>query len=156
MIDDSRATATVFITGGFGCVGAETAKWLISNSVCDVVVGSRRISRERKREVFGEAVSSRLKFAQVDVVDRPRLHATLVQYDVTHVLHLAGLETPDCNEHRDLGLQVNLAGTQRLIEAMKVSGRDLKRFVFASSMAVYGRRSAYAAGRVPMHAEPNP
>jgi nucleoside-diphosphate-sugar epimerase len=39
---------------------------------------------------------------------------------------------------------------------MKASGRALKRYIFASSIAVYGPRAAYPAGRVPMLAEPQP
>lgn len=69
---------------------------------------------------------------------------------------LAALQTPDCNAHRSLGLQINLGGTLNVIEAMKASGLRLERFIFASSIAVYGPRATYPAGRVPMLVEPNP
>jgi nucleoside-diphosphate-sugar epimerase len=150
------AQQTVLITGGYGCIGAETAKWLIRNSPADVVVCSRAASAERSERVFHDVDRSRLTFIQADVSDQDHLEQILVDRNVTHVVHLAALQTPDCNAHRNLGLQINLAGTQNLIEAMKASGRPYARFVYASSVAVYGPRVAYPAGRVPMLAEPQP
>jgi len=90
------------------------------------------------------------------VSDQNRLQQILAEQDITHVVHLAALQTPDCNAHRDLGLQINLAGTQNLIEAMKASGLSFRRYIFASSIAVYGPRAAYPEGRVPMLADPQP
>ncbi len=44
--------ANVLVTGGYGCIGSETAKWLLRNSKAAVVVGSRRVSSERSERVF--------------------------------------------------------------------------------------------------------
>lgn len=55
-----------------------------------------------------------------------------------------------------MGLQINLGGTLNIIEAMKATGLRLERYIFASSIAVYGPRSSYSADRVPMLAEPQP
>lgn len=149
-------TQRVLITGGFGCIGAETAKWLLANTDSEVVVCSRSVSPERIERVFGDADSDRLTGLEADVTDQSRLLGILAEHRISHVAHMAGLQTPDCNAHRDLGLQVNLAGTQNLIEAMKASGLPLQRFVFASSAAVYGPRAAYPPGRVSVSAEPQP
>ena len=146
----------VLITGGYGCIGAETAKWLLKNSHAAVVICSRSVSPDRSERVFHDADRSRLTFIEADVNDQGRLLEILVEQNITHVVHMAALQTPDCHAHRDLGLQINLAGTQNLIEAMKASGLALKRYVFASSIAVYGPRAAYPPGRVPMLADPQP
>lgn len=146
----------VLITGGYGCIGAETAKWLLKNSDASVVICSRTVSPARSERVFHDADRSRLTFIAADVRDQSLLAQILTEQETTHVVHMAALQTPDCNAHRDLGLQINLAGTQNLIEAMKASGRALDRYIFASSIAVYGPRAAYPAGRVPMLAEPQP
>lgn len=146
----------ILITGGFGCIGAETTKWLLRNSQATVVVCSRRVSAERTERVFHDVNPSRLVCIELDVTDRDELSKLLDRLDITHVVHLAALQTPDCNAHRDLGLQINLAGTQNLIEAMKASGGRFQRFINASSVAVYGPRVAYPAGPVPMLAEPQP
>lgn len=146
----------VLVTGGLGCIGAETTKWLLANTNFDVVVCSRSITSERTRDVFDGIDLQRVEFGEVDVRDRGNLLRLLQEFEITHVVHLAGLQTPDCNQHRDLGLQINLAGTQNLIEASKELGKTLDRFVFASSVAVYGPRDAYPPGMVAMDVVPQP
>lgn len=147
---------TILITGGYGCIGAETSKWLLRSSDASVVVGSRTVSEERTERVFYDVERERLTTVELDVTDQRALEDVLSQQRVTRVVHLAALQTPDCNAHRQLGFQINVGGTLNVIEAMKASGLPLERFVFASSIAVYGPRASYAAGRVPMLAEPNP
>jgi len=149
-------TERVLITGGYGCIGSETAKWLIRHSDPDVVICSRTVSPHRTERVFHDVDQSRLRFVALDVRDQRQLEQILNDHQITRVAHLAALQTPDCNADRDLGLQINLAGTQNVIEAMKASGLVLDRYLFASSIAVYGPRAAYPPGRVPMLAEPHP
>lgn len=147
---------TILITGGYGCIGAETAKWLLRSSDASVVICSRTVSDDRTEQVFHDVERDRVTAIKVDVTDQQVLQEVLLKQQVTHVVHLAALQTPDCNAYRNLGLQINVGGTLNLIEAMKASGLRLKRFVFASSIAVYGARASYPAGRVPMLAEPRP
>ncbi len=146
----------VLITGGFGCIGSETAKWLIRNSDASVIVCSRSVSPSRMERVFHDVDRSRLKAIEANVCRQTELDALLNDEEVTHVAHLAALQTPDCNAYRDLGLQINLAGTQNVIEAMKKARQPIQRFVFASSIAVYGPRSVYPSGCVPMLSAPQP
>ena len=146
----------VLITGGYGCIGSETAKWLLDNSQATVVICSRQVSPERSARVFHDADRTRLTFVEVDVTDQTSLQRILTEQQITHVVHMAALQTPDCNAHRNLGLQINLAGTQNLIEAMKTSGLSIERYIYASSIAVYGPRTAYPPGTVPMLSEPAP
>ncbi|MEM9645363.1 MAG: NAD(P)-dependent oxidoreductase [Planctomycetota bacterium] len=148
--------ARVLVTGGYGCIGAATVQWLLQHSDASVVVCGRHVSMVRTKQVFGDQDSSRLTIAELDVRDQSRLAELMQQHDMTHVVHLAGLQTPDCNRYRDLGLQVNLGGTQNVVEAIKEYGRNVERFVFASSMAVYGPRSNYPSGLVSAEAAPKP
>lgn len=147
---------TVFVTGGYGCIGAETVKWLIDNSDSSIVVCSRSVSKARTERVFSNSDTKRMTIVQADVTDLGQLQKLLAEHEVTQIVHLAALQTPECNAHRDLGLQINLGGTQNLIEAVKASHCRIERFVYASSIAVYGPRTSYPEGRVPMLAEPNP
>ena len=146
----------VLITGGYGCIGAATAKWLLANTDAHVVICSRSVNSTRAQHVFHDSDLSRIAFIEADVRDQNRLEQILVDQEITSVAHMAALQTSECNAHRDRGLQVNLAGTQNLIEAMKSSGQEFDRFVFISSVAVYGPRASYPPGRVPMLAEPDP
>jgi nucleoside-diphosphate-sugar epimerase len=146
----------ILITGGYGCIGAETARWLLRNTLATVIIGSREVSDERTHRLFHDVDTTRLKCIRLDVRNQQELENILLSHQITHVVHLAALQTPDCNANRDLGLQINLGGTQNLIEAIKKCVPSLRRFVFASSVAVYGPRSAYPAGKVPMLANPSP
>ncbi|MDB4676813.1 NAD(P)-dependent oxidoreductase [bacterium] len=148
--------ATVLITGGYGCIGAETTKWFLRETSASVVIGSRSVSEERTQRVFADVDRDRLKAVSADVTSVNAMAKVLDQFAVSHVVHLAALQTPECNANRDLGLQVNLAGTQNLIEAMKNASRQIEKFVFASSVAVYGPRHHYPVPRVPCDAEPQP
>lgn len=156
MSNEQSSPPRVLITGGYGCIGAETAKWLIDHTDSHVVICSRSVRVERSERVFGDVDANRMTFLEADVTDQGRLQQILTEHRISHVAHMAGLQTPDCNAHRDLGLQINLAGTQNVIEAMKACGLPLQRFVFASSAAVYGPRAAYPPGRVSLSAEPQP
>ena len=146
----------VLVTGGTGCIGTQTVKWLLANTRATVVVGSREVSRQQTRDLFEEDDCTRLKSIRIDIRNQRQLEEALTSHAITHVIHLAAMQTPDCNADRDLGLQVNLAGTQNLIEAIKACRPSLHRFVFASSIAVYGPRHSYPGLKVPMLAEPAP
>jgi nucleoside-diphosphate-sugar epimerase len=150
------SSSRILVTGGYGCIGAQTVKWLLANTDASVVAGSRDVSRERTQRLFSGQDASRLTCVPLDVRSQPQLEELLTAHEITHVIHLAALQTPDCNANRDLGLQINLAGTQYLIEAIKKCRPKLERFIFASSIAVYGPRSSYPGSKVPMLAEPAP
>lgn len=149
-------TDRILITGGYGCIGAQTVQWLLANTGARIVVGSRNVDPERTQRLFAGGDPTRLKCVALDVRNQQQLEDVLTGNEITHVIHLAALQTPDCNADRDLGLQINLCGTQNLIEAIKACRPGLRRFVFASSIAVYGPRTSYQGTRVPMLAEPAP
>ena len=144
------------VTGGLGCIGAETTKWLLKNTTGKVVVCGRDVNDQRVERVFHDVETDKLKVVVADITNQPLLSDIIRQEGISHVIHLAALQTPDCNQHRDLGMQINLGGTQNLIESMKSNRSQIKRFVFASSIAVFGPRSLYPEGRVPMDAAPHP
>lgn len=146
----------ILVTGGFGCIGVQVVKWLLLNTDATVIVGAREVSSERINRLFGDLRAARMSCVRLDVRDLRQIEEVLQANEVTRVVHLAALQTPDCNANRDLGLQINLAGTQNLIEAIKKCAPTLHRFVFASSAAVYGPRHSYPGHRVPMLAEPAP
>ncbi len=146
----------ILVTGGFGCIGVQAVRWLLSNTEATVIVGARDVSTERINRLFGDVPSSRLACVCLDVRDIRQVEEVLQASEITRIAHLAALQTPDCNANRDLGLQINLAGTQNLIEAVKKCRPTLRRFVFASSVAVYGPRRSYPGPKVPMLAVPAP
>ena len=141
---------TVLITGALGCIGRATARWLLAHSDVRLVLFSRKMNTQVAAATLGRADESRWVAEPGDVTDRDAMASVLTRHAVSHVVHLAGLQTPDCNEHRDLGLQVNLAGTQQLIEAIKSlpNHETIRSFVYASSSAVYAARSNYTEAKL--------
>ena len=80
---------TILVTGGYGCIGAETAKWLLRNSDAAVVVCSRSVSDERTHRVFHDVDRERLTLVKADVTDQQAIEQILAKHQVTRVVHLA-------------------------------------------------------------------
>ena len=67
----------------------------------------------------------------------PRFARSLVTPEVGAVFHLASLVSGGAEQNFELGTKVNLDATRDLLEACRLAGHRPK-FVFASSIAVYG------------------
>ena len=67
----------------------------------------------------------------------PRFARSLIAPDVEIVFHLASLVSGGAEQNFELGNKVNLDATRDLLEACRLAGHCPK-FVFASSIAVYG------------------
>ena len=147
----------ILVTGGYGCIGAELIKWLLRNTDEQVLLGSRIVTAARTERTFHDVDCSKLNCVSIDVSDQNQINGIFAEHNIDRIAHLGALQTPDCNANKDMGMQINLGGTQKLLETVRRTGPDkLKRFVFASSIGVYGPRDTYDADRVHMLAEPNP
>lgn len=134
---------TIFITGGTGCIGAVTIyKLLQSNEVNKIVIATRSNNVDALKLWLGEGLSPRLEFVKVDVADYDRLESVLLEVNPTHIIHLGAYQSPDCSKYHISGMEINTGGTMALFDAAEKLP-NLKRFVFASSAAVYGMRALY-------------
>ncbi len=134
---------TIFITGGTGCIGSVTIyKLLQSNEVNKIVIATRSNNTEPLKLWLGEDLSPRLEFVQVDVADYKALETVLLEVNPTHIIHLGAYQSPDCSKYHNAGMEINTGGTMALFDAAEKLP-NLKRFVFASSAAVYGMRAMY-------------
>ena len=131
------------MTGGTGCIGSVTIyKLLQSEEVSKIVVASRSGNPETLKLWLGDELDKRLEFVNLDVSEYESLSELLTQVDPTHIIHLGAYQSPDCSKHHIRGMEINTGGTMALFDAAERLP-DLKRFVFASSAAVYGMRSMY-------------
>ena len=67
----------------------------------------------------------------------PKFARSLITPDIDVVFHLASLVSGGAEQNFELGTKVNLDATRDLLEACRLAGHCPK-FVFASSIAVYG------------------
>ena len=136
--------STIFITGGTGCIGSVTIyKLLESPEVSKIVVASRSNNIEPLKLWMGEELDPRLEFVTLDVADYDAIEKVLLEVNPTHIIHLGAYQSPDCSKYHIQGMEINTGGTMALFDTAEKLP-NLKRFVFASSAAVYGMRAMYA------------
>src|ERR1019366_6231367 len=100
----------VLLTGGYGCIGS----WITSNLLARenrVWIYDLKEDPQRMRLIMDEAQIRQVAFVQGDVTDLPRLRDVLQKQQITHIVHLAGLQVPTCRADPLLGAKVNVLGT---------------------------------------------
>ncbi|MBB74703.1 MAG: NAD-dependent dehydratase [Planctomycetaceae bacterium] len=135
---------TAFITGPTGCIGSATCRWLLDHGI-DRIVG---FSRKRDLSRLDTAYHSRVEWIAGDVTDLDRLQEAVEQAQPRQIIHLAALQTPDCQAQPLVGMDVNVTGTVNLFRSAAQASAPIDRVVFASSAAVYGQRSLYPSDSV--------
>ncbi|NQV49305.1 MAG: UDP-glucose 4-epimerase GalE [Candidatus Marinimicrobia bacterium] len=127
----------ILVTGGAGYIGSHTVLELLEMGE-DVVVIDNLSNSNRESLVRVEAITGKkLKFIEIDLLDRPALAAVFASNAVDAVIHFAGLKA--VGESMDIPLryyQNNLTGTLNLLEEMNI--HSVKNLVFSSSATVYG------------------
>jgi nucleoside-diphosphate-sugar epimerase len=124
----------VLITGGAGFLGARLARELLRRGQLD----GQPISEVVLADLYSPAADLLL-----DTRVRAATGALVAQcvgwrsetFDV--VFHLAAAVSAECEANFDLGMRSNLDSTRALLDALRAAG-NAPRFVFASSLAVYG------------------
>jgi nucleoside-diphosphate-sugar epimerase len=127
----------VLLTGGYGCIGSWIVRLLLAQGhqawIYDIRQDLRRIQL-----VLTPAQLAAVGFIQGDVTDLEALKSALTRHDISHVIHLAGLQVPTCRADPMLGARVNVVGTLAVFEAVRALQPQVQRLVYASSAAVYG------------------
>ena len=151
----------IFITGGTGCIGAATVFKLLTvygDQVEQIRIASRSSNTEQLEIWLGDELreyvdAQKTSFVKVDIGDKAALRDALREFAPTHLIHLGALQSPDCAAYPEKGVAVNLTGTMTLFQTVAELEKPLQRFVFASSGAVYGKRSMYPGNTVPESAQ---
>lgn len=139
----------VLLTGGFGCIGS----WVIRNLLDrgdDICVLDLREDHRRLRLVLSDEELTKVRFAAGDVTDLDTVRRVIEQHGSTHVIHLAGLQVSVCRNDPLLGARVNVLGTLAVFEAVRMAGRQIEGFVYASSAAVFGPPGVYGGMDSPL------
>jgi nucleoside-diphosphate-sugar epimerase len=128
----------VLITGGAGFLGQRLAQSILSAGVLAGPDGApTRVSRLLLLDTV--APTQTLSGAEVMVGDitEPAVLQRALGDGVDSIFHLAAVVSAAAEADFDLGMRVNLDGTRNLLDACRSLSRP-PRFVFASSIAVFG------------------
>lgn len=139
----------VLITGGFGCIGSWITRHLLHRGDVPVIFDLREDFR-RVGLVLDESELPRVQFVVADVTDVGAVRQAIDRHEITHVIHLAGLQVAVCRADPLLGARVNVLGTLAVFEAVRQAGRQIEGFVYASSAAVFGPPEAYGGADSPL------
>src|SRR5262245_52734794 len=107
----------ILVTGAAGYIGSALVKGLAGHEV-------RATDQSAPAPIIGNLAY-------------PQFARSLVTPEVDVVFHLASLVSGGAEQNFELGTKVNLDATRDLLEACRLAGHCPK-FVFASSVAVYG------------------
>jgi nucleoside-diphosphate-sugar epimerase len=135
----------VLLTGGYGCIGS----WITHNLLDrgdQVWIYDLKEDAHRLRLILEDEQIGQIGFVRGDVSDLAGLKQAIADHQITHLVHLAGLQVPVCRADPLLGAKVNVLGTLAVFEAVRQSEGQVQRLVYASSGAVFGPPQAYAPG----------
>jgi D-erythronate 2-dehydrogenase len=119
----------IAITGGGGFLGRRLARALLADP------GVERLVLADVAPAQPLPVDDRLVLLRADLSEAGAAESVAAGADV--IFHLAAVLSGQAEADFDLGMSVNVDGTRRLLEAARAAGRR-PRFVFASSLAVFG------------------
>jgi nucleoside-diphosphate-sugar epimerase len=126
----------ILITGAAGMVGRK----LIERLVRDGAVGGRPITALDLHDIVAPATPQAPGIESAaftgDLAEEGAAEG-LIARKPDLVFHLAGVVSGEAEANFDLGYRVNLDGTRRLFDAIRLSGHR-PRVVFTSSIAVFG------------------
>ena len=126
---------TILVTGASGFIGSFICSKGLEKGY-EVWAGMRSTSSNQYLK------DEKLKFAQLDLSDYEKLRGQLRQYREAlggqgwdYVVHAAGATK---SLHREGFFKTNTEGTKNLVRALMAEGMTPQRFVFVSSLSIFG------------------
>ncbi len=125
----------ILVTGAAGFIGSHSVECLLERG-CRVV-GVDNLRTGRLENLAGARRSPHFEWVEADASDPEAMGALFARHRFDGVVHLAALvSVPESFREPELNYRSNLAATDLL--ARLCVEQDCRRFVFASSAAVYG------------------
>ncbi|MBB4294078.1 nucleoside-diphosphate-sugar epimerase [Rhizobium leguminosarum] len=130
----------ILIIGAGGMIGRKLAATLGRSGS----LGDHAITRMTLADVAAPPVPAGISVpveALAADISESRAAAALAAFRADVIFHLAAIVSGEAERNFDLGYRVNLDGTRALLEAIRREGSRqayIPRFVFSSSIAVYG------------------
>lgn len=128
---------TILVTGGAGFIGSHTLVELLQAGFSVVVLDNLVNSSTEAVNRVQQITKKQVDFIQGDILDSAVLDKIFTDYDISAVIHFAGLKAVGQSVAEPLlYYQNNVAGTLSLLQAMQ--RHKVKRLIFSSSATVYG------------------
>lgn len=137
---------TFLVTGAFGCIGSWILRKLVDEEA-RLVAADLATDPARPRLLLSSAELEQITVVQTDITDLSALKQVIEQHEITHIIHLAGLQVPFCKANPSLGAQVNVVGTVNVFEAARHFWGQVQGLAYASSLAVLGPADLYPKDR---------
>ncbi|MBQ4224623.1 MAG: NAD-dependent epimerase/dehydratase family protein, partial [Prevotella sp.] len=118
----------ILITGASGFIGS----FIVEEALAK---GMEVWAAVRKSSSRAFLTDSRIHFIELTLSDASRLQKQLGSHAFDYVVHAAGVTK--CL-HADDFYKVNTQGTKNLVEALLATHQPLRRFVYLSSLSIYG------------------
>jgi len=131
--------STVLVTGGTGFLGSYVVEDLVDAG--HDVVAYDLSTDPRILEKLGVADDATIR--RGDVSDLADLLRAVRETGATHVVHLAALLTNGARDNPRTALDVNVKGTNNVLEAARILDDQVERVAWASSAAVYAPPANY-------------
>lgn len=127
---------TVLITGGSGFIGTWVLRESLKSGLSPVVFDVHQ-NTERWQRILG-ADACRVHYVAGSLIDRDLLKKTADRFQISHIIHLAALLTPQCQDDPFSGCEVNVLGSVAIFELARAFAGQIRGISYASSYAVYG------------------
>lgn len=135
-------TKCVLVTGAAGLLGANFCKYL-----CDK--GYRVIGADNLQGGYREFVDKRVEFYQVDLTFAPDVRFLFEAREIDYIYHFAAYAACGFSPFiRSFNYKNNIGASALLIN--EAINRNVKKFIFASSMTVYGDQPTPFTEDMPM------
>ena len=134
----------VVITGGAGFLGGRLARAILERGSLTDSRGQLRPVRELVLVDLAAPAAradTRVRGVRGSLEDRALVDA-VISKDTDTVFHLAAVVSGQAEADFDIGMRVNLDATRDLLEALPRRAPTPPKFVFTSSLAVFGGRVA--------------
>ena len=127
---------TVLVTGGGGFIGSWVLRELLSRGLSSIAY-DKQLNAARWKSILGDD-AAKVQFVAGSLLDRALLSRVVTEHQVSHIIHLAALLTPDCQQDPYVGCEVNIMGSVGVFELARINAGQIKGISYASSYAVYG------------------
>ena len=131
----------ILLTGGAGFIGSHTAVSLLNAGLEIVIVDNLYNSSPKVIDRIETITGKRPAFVEADCCDKAAMDKVFSNYDITGVIHFAGLKAVGESVRLPLAYyRNNLDSTLTVLEVMRA--HNCHQFVFSSSATVYGDQPA--------------